>query len=141
MQNFQPGQGAAKTSEHVFHQDEGVYISSSRAVVFGTTYALANITSVRSWTVDKAVLPLLLAILFTLFGGWLVVASSTTNALGYMSLAVGVLCAVYYFVVSKKMYHVKIGTAGGEVDALRSKDANYTNQIVAAMNNAIIHRG
>lgn len=67
--------------------------------------------------------------------------SSTTNTLGYMSLAVGVLCAVYYFVISKKMYYVRIGTAGGEVDALQSKDASYANQIVAAMNDAIVHRG
>ncbi|MBK8257832.1 MAG: hypothetical protein IPK82_34840 [Polyangiaceae bacterium] len=120
-----------------FFTDHMVNITNARAVLAGTTYALANITSVRSWTVSKPLLPLLLGILCLVAGA---AVAFSSGGCGGAILLVGVVLAIFYF-LSKDKHYIRIGTAGGEVDALQSADPAYINKIVTALNNAIIHRG
>ena len=56
---------------------------------------------------------------------------------GLLVLAGGIALII----MAKPTYVVAIGTAGGEVDALGSRDQDYVATIVSAMNEAIIHRG
>jgi hypothetical protein len=121
-----------------FFTDNVVTITNARAIILGTTYALANITSVRSWSVPKPAFPLLLGILCLLAG--VAIALAGGGACGGVILLVGVVATVWYF-ASKDQHYVRIGTAGGEVNALQSTDPAYIDQVVTALNNAIIHRG
>jgi len=129
-----PGSGRQETP---FFTDNSVTITNARAIIHGTTYALANVTSVRPWIVKKSTTPLLLGILSLLAG--LGVAFGSAGC-GGVVLLLGAVCLLVYF-TSKDRYFVRIGTAGGEVDALVSTSFAYVNQIVTALNNAIIHRG
>lgn len=126
------------TQETPFFCNNSVTITNARAIIQGTTYALANITSVRSLTVKKPMFPLLLGILCLLIG--FALSRDVNGGCGGMILLVGVVVTIFYF-VSKDQHYVRIGTAGGEVDALHSSNPAYINQIVTALNNAIIHRG
>lgn len=128
---------AARPPETPFFSDDRVVITSARAVIAGTTYALANITSVRSWTVKRSALPLLLGILCLLSG---IAIATSQGGCGGAVILVGVVLTLFYF-LAKDRHYVRIGTAGGEVDALQSTDPAYVHQIVTALNNAIIHRG
>jgi Family of unknown function (DUF6232) len=128
--------------ETPFFTDSFVTVTSARAIFRGTTYALANITSVHCSTVKKSGSPLLLGILCLVTGLFLIIANSGsgTGTCGGVILLVGVVATIVYF-VSKDQHWVRIGTAGGEVNAFGSTNAAHVNEIVAALNNAIIHRG
>lgn len=67
-------------------------------------------------------------------------AGSSTGTCGGVILLIGVGATIFYF-VSKDHHWVRIGTAGGEVNAFGSTNADHINEIVTALNNAIIHRG
>jgi len=58
-------------------------------------------------------------------------------AIGLLILAGGIALAI----MSKPTYAVRIGSASGESNALVSKNGEYIENIVAAMNDAIIKRG
>jgi hypothetical protein len=92
---------------------------------------MSNITSVKSFE-DK---PSYFLAIVTLVIGVAILASYT---------AVGmILCAAACFSMFKKetTYHVMLATSGGEVSALKTNQPDYLNQVVAALNSAIISRG
>ena len=117
----------------------GVRITNTRAIISGTTYAMANITSVRASTTPAkrggAINCIILGAILLLIG--LAASTLACDVLGIILIAIGILV-----LRSKKDIHtVMIVTAGGEVDAVSSTNRNYIVSIVAAMNNAITHRG
>jgi hypothetical protein len=57
-----------------------------------------------------------------------------------LSICIGVL-GIYLIGQAKPSYVVRIGSASGESDGLVSKDSEYIQKIVDAMNKAIIQRG
>ena len=125
--------------EQVFYSDDaGVRVSNSRFTVGATTYALSGITSVsvfrypakRSPAIWTAIIGLLLAVV-----GFNVTAM--LGVAGIVILAIGIL----WFFRIKDTIVVRIHTAGGETDAVSSTDASYIHKIVAALNDAIVHRG
>ncbi len=128
---------AGRYQETPFFTDNIVTITNARAVIYGTTYALANITSVRSWTVKKPLGPLLLGIPCLVAG---VVTAFSNGGCGGVLVLVGVVLTISY-ILSKDKHFVRIGTAGGDVDALQSTNPQYVHAVVTALNNAIIHRG
>lgn len=136
-----PGAGWAQPAgprpETPFFSDNVCTITNARAILRGTTYALGSITSVRTWTVPKPSWPLLLGILCVLVG--LAIAVSNGGCGGIVTI-VGVALLVLHFAAKDKHY-VMIGTAGREIDALQSSNGAYINQVVTALNSAIIHRG
>lgn len=56
---------------------------------------------------------------------------------GALMLVAGLVIAA----LSKPSYIVRLGSASGEADALISKDREYIQKIVNALNEAIIKRG
>lgn len=49
--------------------------------------------------------------------------------------------AGYYLYQQKTTFHVMLATAGGEVSALKTYQREYLSKVVAALNDAIVHRG
>lgn len=125
-------------AEQNFYSDKDVLITSARAVFNGTTFALANVTSVRplvqlrSWWV-------------VILGGVLVFAGVallvTATTLGLLSAALGAILMAVFFVLLKDKYCVCLVTAGAEVRAYWSTEAPKVEKIISALNAAIVHRG
>jgi len=129
-----------------FLNDSGVYVSNTRVVIHGTTYATANITSVR-----KHVAPANngCAIVLVGFSG-LSVLGGLTMALGKsgdgqwtvfsMSLVL-LIIGIIWLKSLHPTYNVMLATAAGERQGLTSKDEGVVDRVTAAIADAIVHRG
>ncbi len=131
--------------EHSFLSDSDVYVSNTRIVIQGTTYATANITSVRKHMVPaKNGCAAALAIV-----GALGAVGGLASALGQSSsdrwTPVVVCTALLIFAISwfrsLPTYHVMIATAGGERQGLTSQDEEVVDRVTGAIADAIVHRG
>lgn len=125
--------------ETTYYRDGQVTISNSRAVLGTKTYAMSNITSV---TMGERPANRSLGAIFILLGaaGLCVGSASHSNA----PLLIGILAVIAgiaLIFIAKPSYIVKIGSAGGESDALIATDKDYIQKIVNAVNEAIIKRG
>jgi len=122
------------------YQDANIHVTNLRAMLQGKTYAMANVTSVSTFTqVGNRTPGVILAIL----GGLLVLMGIPTGelrgcglSLGIPMLAIGILMAS----AAKNVYWVRIGSASGETNALSSSDYDYIVRVVNAMNEAIVRR-
>ena len=118
-------------TEKTFLSTPGATVTNTRIIVPGKTYAMAGITSVRSTVISaKRGLPIFIALagLFLFFvqqPAWGVI------------LSVGGI--VWAFAI-KDTYAVAINSASGEIQAVVSKDQEYIDGIVRAVNEAIVYR-
>lgn len=132
--------------ERSFLNDSGVFVSNTRVVIHGTTYATANITSVRKHIVPAkngcaAALMVVggLATLGTLVGA---VGAKNGDAWGSVVFAAAMLIAgIAWLISNKPTYHVMLATAGGERSGLTSRDEALADRVTTAIADAIIHRG
>ena len=124
--------------EVIFYQDQSIKITNTRAIFGEKTYAMGNITSVMTGTVPANRVA---GIAMTILGIATAICGGSARAEGAI---VGIVIIIIGFVLAgnaKTKYTVKIGSAGGETDALISKDKKYIQEIVNALNDAIIKRG
>jgi hypothetical protein len=124
------------TTEKTYYSDGAITVTSTRAVLEGKTYAMANITTV-SLTENQQGAGCGCALLG--FGALctLGLASAETLIIG----VIGVLIVVAgLFLMSQKSYIVCIGSASGETNALQHPSREYIQTIVDAVNQAIIDR-
>jgi hypothetical protein len=120
-------------TETTFYQDGGVLVTQSRYVTNAKTYAMRNISSVHIFEIVKSkTAPVILAVL-----GFFLLFANDFRIIGGLLLAGGVGAL---FLI-KNEYAVRISTNSGEANSLVSKDKNYIQKIVSALNKAIIHRG
>ena len=129
-------------NEAVFYSDEqGVRVTSARLIVGPKTYAMRNITSVATRRTNPSyvgpVLSCLLGALFALIGFNAVSQSPGKVVLGIVLLVLG----VFWAKIMKPDHHLRISSSAGDSSALESKNKNYIDGIVHAINEAIIHRG
>ncbi len=118
--------------EKTFFEYEDVRVTNSRFMVGSQTFALGNITSVKAseqspnrlWPVGFAVV------------GVICLIAQAVPA-GIFFLAVG---GIWWF-LQKSNFHVLLTTAGGETTALTSKQREYIQKVVQALNDAIVARG
>jgi hypothetical protein len=131
---------AAEEKEITFYSDDrGVRVTNTRLMVPNTTYAMANISSVTTKTVDPSYGWPGLFILLGLgcaVGGFST-GSSPVGILGILLLGGG----AYWAYSLKPDYHLRISSTGGESTALTSRDKGYVENLVAGIHEAIIHRG
>lgn len=117
--------------EKMFYETGDISVSNSRFIVDGQTYAMGNVTSVKTGEekANKATGVILALIgFFTLFGSiWV----------GLIILIVGVLA----FIGAKDKYSVVLSTSSGENQALTSEDKAYIEKVVFALNESIVSRG
>jgi len=117
--------------EKTFFEHDGVKVSSARFVVDGQTFAMSNITSVNPVTqVPNRVG----GIFFLLLG----LATISQNAFFGIPL---VAISIFYLSKQKTMFHIMLRTSGGETKALTTYQKEYLDQVVSALNEAIVYRG
>jgi len=122
----------------LFNDDQAI-ITSTRAILGGTTYAVANITSVR-YHEQPGPLGLVVFALFVALGG-VMVADKYAAATGLGLVVGGLALALIAFAVRKSKHWVLVGTAGAETRAVFSYNKFWTTNVVEALNQAIIDRG
>ncbi|HEY3254678.1 MAG TPA: DUF6232 family protein [Polyangiaceae bacterium] len=114
-----------------------VTVTSTRAIVGGTTYAVANITSVRQ-VEEPGHIGFVLFVCVALIGALL---ADTFTVPGLVLALGGLVVAVIALMLRKTRHWVLIGTAGAETRAVFSHDKFWTTNVVEALNQAIINRG
>jgi hypothetical protein len=122
-------------NETIFFDGGGVKVTNARFIVHAQTYAMNGVTSVKSLVIPPnrggAIIGILigLAILFAASGG--------TKLLG-----VAVIAGCAWFLTQLKDTHVVVlSSASGEVKALEAQDSEFIGGVIAALNDALIHRG
>lgn len=121
--------------EHELFRDADVTVTTSRVVIRRTTYALANITSVRMKTENERGA----AIACTVVLGLVTFAMRDSSGVAIPGLMT-LVCAVAAILWRAK-YWIVIGTAGSEMNAIYSRNRDWTIKVEAAINTAIIARG
>lgn len=131
--------------ERVFFNEGGNIVSVSRVIIDGTTYATANITSVKQMVRQPSTgCPLALIIVGVLTGLGALVAFSSSALEGLMGLVVtaAILAIGFAWMRGLKPTHVVVlVSSAGETDALASRDKALVARVVAAINDAIVARG
>ncbi|MDG5975856.1 QacE-like protein [Hydrogenophaga taeniospiralis CCUG 15921] len=117
--------------EKTFFEYEGVKVTNTRFVVDGQTFAMRNITSVNSLTEPPQ---RFWGIICLLIG----IAATTENA--FFGIPV-IALSIYFLYKQRAVYHVMLRTSGGETKALTTYQKEYLGKVVAALNDAIVHRG
>ena len=117
--------------ERTFFEQGDVKVTNARFISNGQTYAMRNVTSVKPFEQKP---PRAMGVIAALIG--LGVMASGNFMFGVMALAAGL--AVLFLI--KPIYHVLLATSSGETRALKTKDRNYVNQVIQAINDAMVHR-
>jgi hypothetical protein len=121
------------STEKTFYQNPDVSVTQSRFVASGKTYAMRNISSVSLYKKTKS---RLFEIALIFIGLALVVGGSAWIA-GVIMIAFAVLL----FFLRKNEYTVRINSNSGEADGYISNNRQEVQEIVNAVNEAIIFRG
>ena len=120
-------------NETTFYQDSLVTVTQSRYITQSKTYAMRNISSVHVFEIEKSkAVPILMILLGLPF-----LLSRNVFWIGLILIGLGILLLFNI----KNEYTVRISTNAGEADSTISKDKEYIQKIVNALNEAMIHRG
>ena len=114
-----------------YSDDRGVRITNTRAIFGKKTYVMGNISSI---SLGQKSPNYTFAIILVLCG---LVSMFISAILGLIVCIIGILVALF----AKGEYTVKITSASGETDALVDSDKDYIQDVVNAMQEAIIKRG
>lgn len=120
--------------EKIFFNQGNVSVSNSRFIVDGQTYAMSNVTSVKSGVTppDRGA-----AIVITIIGLGCLLGSGWVFVGGLVALGIAVLA----WIGSKAKYSVILNTSSGENQALVSEDKPYIANVISSLNEAIVSRG
>jgi hypothetical protein len=134
------GATPAKEEINFYSDNSGVRVTSSRLIIGSTTYAMLNITSVSCAAQPPSRTgPLLFLILGALsfFRGFSGHGEQGLVVFGTLLLVIGGL----WWKGQKTQYHLKIASASGEANAVTTTDKQRVENIIQAVNEAIIGRG
>ncbi len=124
----------SNTEEKVFYQDDNVLVTQSRFTVGSETYAMRNISSVTNFEIKKSkIFPFLV-----MFIGFMLIFVGEEFYVGGIMALVGF---IWLLIVMRNDFAVKISTNAGEPNTLISKNKKYIQEVVDAVNEAIIYRG
>lgn len=120
--------------EREFFSGGDVYVSLTRFVVFGKTYAMSGITSVKASTIHPSrFLPTVMGVI----GAFSMLAGGGGIVFGFVLLGL----AAWIWTMQKPEYIVQLSSSSGEVQALKSADHDYVTSVVQALNDCIVARG
>ncbi len=124
--------------EQVLFERGSVKVTTLRFIVGAQTFAMSNITSVRS-SVDEP--SGCAGIALMVIGAAIALASLAGSLFGFVVGAA--LCLGGWSVLHSQHpeYQVRLTTAGGESTALASPEKEYVASVVQALNDAIVARG
>lgn len=117
--------------EQTFLNEHGVTVTNARFVVASQTYAIAGITSVKSYYQGPNHFVSLIILMFGVFG------CLYNLFLGLLGVGLG----VFVWRTEKPTFQILLSTSGGEVKALVSYDKQHIDKVVLALNDAIVARG
>lgn len=117
--------------EQTFFEHEDVKVTNARFITGGQTFAMNNVTSVKPFEQKPNRFWGVIALLV----GLLICASSVVWGVVIMAVA-----AIYLF-QQKTIFQVILATSAGETKALTTYQRDYLNQVIGALNNAIVSRG
>ena len=120
--------------EKIFLNENNVSVSNARMMCEDQTYAMSGITSVKTYEKKPSKL---WAVLMILIGIGSLSSGRDNLIVGVIFIAGGVA----WIVRAKPDYSVVLRSASGEEKAYTSKDKDFVNKIVSALNDAIVHRG
>ncbi len=118
-------------TEQTFFEYEDVKVTNARFISGGQTYAMSNITSVKAFEQQPN---RFWPAIFVLLG---VIILGNGSYSGFLII----LAAAAFMFMQKTVYHVMLSTSAGETSALKTHQKEYLQQVVAAVNEAIVHRG
>lgn len=119
------------SEEKVFFEKNHVLVTNARFVSTGETFAMANISSVKAASKSPPIaLPLVLIVLGLLI--------AVNHGAAWLILAVG---GGFILWAGKARYYVMVNTNAGEVKAFETTDKNLADEVISAVNEAMIHRG
>ncbi|WP_421217954.1 DUF6232 family protein [Aeromonas enteropelogenes] len=116
----------------IIFNENGVSVSNTRFVVDDQTYAINTVTSVKFETIEPK---RIFASLLTFAGIIAFFVSTPIFALSLLALS------LFFGIKAKKEYAVVLNTSSGESKALVSKDKKYIENVILAINKAIVNRG
>ena len=120
--------------EKTFLSEGGISVTNARFIAPGQTYAMSGVTAVESFRQDPSrKAPIILAII-----GVLALAGGGTVTVVGLLLIAG---AVAMWFLQKPEFQVLLSTASGKGKAFGSSDEAFISKVVAALNDAIVHRG
>lgn len=125
---------AATSAEQTLYGDPAVLVSTTRLIVNGVTYPLANVSSVRFIVEPPNRTPVIVLILVGLL---FLIGGLNTLIVTVILVGIGILVGF----LQKSRYVLLIGSAGGEKSALSGHDQAYMANVVEHINRAIIERG
>lgn len=125
--------------EKIFYQSNDVIVSNIRFIVNGQTYTMSNVTSVKKNKEEPNKIENILWVFF----GLLFLFSGNDTKNGMLALiGISFICTAIYFAVTKETkFSVVLSTSSSEKQALTSENETYINEIVNALNKAIVYRG
>jgi hypothetical protein len=134
------------TEERSFLNDGGVYVSNTRVVIHGTTYATANITSVRKHITPANTGCAVVLVIFGALGAvsGLAIGFGGNSDERWSTFFIGAVMLFIGIVWLRSLhptYNVMLATAAGERQGLTSKDEGIVDRVTAAIADAIVHRG
>jgi hypothetical protein len=130
--------------EQTFLHQGNVYVSNTRVVIDGTTYATANITSVRATFTPANRGCAGILILFSglmLLGGLGGLAGGGDAAGAAVTGGILLIIGVFWYRSLTPTHHVMLASSSGERQGLTSKDGDLVHRVTAAIAQAIIFRG
>lgn len=139
-------------AEIVYLSDNTVHITSTRAVLSGKTFTMANISSVSTGIRSPYTalggflfllgLPALSIVAIKTYGTESPAISQSSETLRLVLLAFSLVMLVSGLAIGTyRQYVVEVGSSSGETDVIFSNDKRYIDDIVNAMNQAILERG
>ena len=142
-----------RRTETVFYDHDGVVITSTRAIFWGKTYAMAAVTSVQGVRVPSdprgPLVTFLLGGITLMIGSSLFATVREREGMGAALCSAAVvalglaLCAlaVVLWTRQRPKYTLRMVTASGETQRLISSDPNRVNRVVNAIALAVVERG
>jgi hypothetical protein len=122
------------SEEQTFFEAGVVKVTSKRVVVGSQTYALSGVTSVRFHQLKpRRLFPIALIV-----GGFLLAKSNPAASIWHYLLFA--MPGVLWLLLQRSTYTVQLNSSSGESRALQSKNRGFIEQVVAAINQAIVAR-
>ncbi len=121
--------------ETTFFNQGNIWVTNARFIVYGQTYAMNGVTSVRQLVTRPSRFgPICLIIigLLCLLGG-----SGTSVFFCLVFIGIGAL----WWVTQKPTWTVVLSSSSGEHRALTSPNQAFIQGVVDALNTSIVHRG
>ncbi|AEG13638.1 MULTISPECIES: DUF6232 family protein [Shewanella] len=118
--------------EIIFFEYDDVKVTNARFLTNNQTYAMSNVTSVKPHKEDPNRLAGIIAIIVGL-----IFIMNESYLVGFIIIPL----AVYIMSKQKTIYTVILKTSSGENRALQTYQQEYLNQVIDALNKAIVYRG